>query len=72
MNEFIALLILLFFSGVFSGSETALVALTEGRVEGLLKEGRGGAQALSSLKRDPSRMLITIPSVDGCSIIPRE
>lgn len=60
MNEFIALVVLLFFSGVFSGSEAALVALTQGRVEGLLKEGRGGAQALSKLKSDPSQMLITI------------
>lgn len=60
MNEFIALVVLLFFSGVFAGSETALVALTQGRVEGLLKEGRHGAQALFKLKRDPSRMLITI------------
>jgi magnesium and cobalt exporter, CNNM family len=60
VNEFLVLLILLVFSGLFSGSETALVALSKGRVEALLKEGRGGAQALFQLKRDPSRMLITI------------
>jgi putative hemolysin len=60
VNEFLVLLILLVFSGLFSGSETALVTLSKGRVEALLKEGRGGAQALFQLKRDPSRMLITI------------
>ena len=60
MNELFALLILLILSGLFSGSETALVALSMGRVESLLKEGRGGAKALYELKRDPSRMLITI------------
>jgi putative hemolysin len=60
VNEFLVLLILLVFSGLFSGSETALVALSKGRVEALLKEGRGGAQSLFQLKRDPSKMLITI------------
>jgi putative hemolysin len=60
VNEFLVLLILLVFSGLFSGSETALVALSKGRVEALLKEGRGGAQSLFQLKHDPSKMLITI------------
>ncbi|MCP4407196.1 MAG: HlyC/CorC family transporter [Gammaproteobacteria bacterium] len=60
MNEFIALVILLFLSGLFSGSETALIALSMGRVESLVKQGRAGAKALYQLKRDPSRMLITI------------
>jgi CBS domain containing-hemolysin-like protein len=60
VNELFVLLILLLLSGLFSGSETALVALSMGRVESLLKEGRRGAKALHELKRDPSRMLITI------------
>ena len=60
MNDFFLLLILLFLSGLFSGSETALVALSLARAEGLVREGRRGAQALFELKRDPSRMLITI------------
>ena len=60
MNEFLWLFILLILPGVFSGSETALVALSMARVEALLNEGRRGAQALFYLKRDPSRMLITI------------
>lgn len=54
------MLVLLILSGVFSGSETALVDLSIGRVEGLVKERRRGARALHQLKRDPSRMLTTI------------
>ena len=60
MVELFYLLLLLLLSGVFSGSETALVALSIGRVEGLVREGRHGATALYQLKRDPSRMLTTI------------
>ncbi len=60
MTELVVLLVLLILSGVFSGSETALVDLSIGRVEGLVKESRRGARALHHLKRDPSRMLTTI------------
>ena len=60
MAELLALLLLLILSGVFSGSETALVSLSIGRVEGLVREGRRGAVALYRLKKDPSRMLTTI------------
>mgnify|MGYP001814332190 CR=1 FL=1 len=60
MNEFAALLVLLIFSGLFSGSETALVALSMARVQGLVNEGRRGAAALYRLKKDPSAMLTTI------------
>lgn len=60
MSEFAALLALLVLSGAFSGSETALVALSMARVEALVREGRAGAVALYELKKDPSRMLTTI------------
>ena len=60
MGEFAILLVLLILSGVFSGSETALVALSMGRVEALMKEGRFGSTALYKLKNDPSQMLTTI------------
>jgi putative hemolysin len=60
MGEFITLVVLLILSGVFSGSETALVALSMGRVESLVKEGRIGSAALYRLKKDPSQMLTTI------------
>jgi CBS domain containing-hemolysin-like protein len=60
VNEFAALLVLLIFSGLFSGSETALVALSMARVQGLVNEGRRGASALYQLKKDPSAMLTAI------------
>lgn len=60
MGEFAVLVVLLVLSGVFSGSETALIALSMGRVEALLKEGRVGSAALYRLKQDPSQMLTTI------------
>ncbi len=60
MFETIILILLLILSGVFSGSETALVDLSIGRVEALVKESRLGATALYELKKDPSRMLTTI------------
>ncbi len=60
MNDLLNLLILLFLSGFFSGSETALVSLSMARADGLVREGRPGAEALHRLKEDPQRMLITI------------
>ena len=60
MTELVVLLVLLIFSGIFSGSETALIALSIGRVEALVKEQRRGARSLHQLKRDPSQMLTTI------------
>ena len=60
MGEFATLLALLVLSGAFSGSETALVALSMARVEALVRQGRAGAAALYELKKDPSRMLTTI------------
>ena len=60
MMEIAVLLVLLVLSGFFSGSETALVALSMARAEALAKEGRAGAKALYKLKKDPSGMLTTI------------
>lgn len=58
--ELSALAGLLALSGLFSGSETALVALSMARVEALVQERRAGAVALYELKKDPSRMLTGI------------
>ena len=60
MIEFATLVVLLLLSGIFSGSETALVTLSLARAEALMKERRAGASALYQLKRDPSKMLTTI------------
>jgi CBS domain containing-hemolysin-like protein len=59
-TELAALVGLLILSGAFSGSETALVALSMARAEALVREKRAGATALYQLKKDPSRMLTTI------------
>jgi putative hemolysin len=60
VENYLILAVLLVLSGIFSGSETALVSLSMARAESLYKEGRRGARALYLLKKDPSRMLITI------------
>ncbi len=60
MQELFILLLLLVLSGVFSGSETALVSISLARAEALFREGRPGANALYYLKTNPARMLITI------------
>jgi CBS domain containing-hemolysin-like protein len=51
---------LLFLSGAFSGSETALTAITLARAEALQKDGQGGAKALLRLKQKSTSMLITL------------
>ncbi|MGB5833927.1 MAG: hemolysin family protein [Thiohalocapsa sp.] len=58
--DLLTLLFLLVLSGLFSGSETALVSISLARAEALYREGRPGASALYRLKTNPSRMLITI------------
>jgi putative hemolysin len=60
VSEFLSLLLLLLLSGLFSGSETALVGISIARVEALVLEKRPGALALYQLKRDPVRMLTAI------------
>ncbi len=60
MESYLILALLLVLSGVFSGSETALINLSMARAEALYREGRRGAHALYLLKKDPSRMLIAI------------
>jgi len=60
MNDILILVFLLFLSGAFSGSETALTAVTLARVEALEKERQGGARALLYLKQNSTSMLITL------------
>ena len=53
----VALLFLLCFSGFFSGSETALLALDKLRVRFLQQKGVAGADKLASLLDNPDRLL---------------
>ena len=60
----IGILVLLGFlvllSGVFSGSEIALVSVPFTRAEALAAEGVRGAQALKRLKSNPERLLVNL------------
>jgi len=47
-------------SAFFSSSEVALISITRAKVRTLVNEGRPGAGALSRLKQDADRILITI------------
>lgn len=60
MQELLVLFLLIILSGVFSGSETALVSISLARAKALHREGRRGSTALYYLKTNPARMLITI------------
>jgi len=60
MNDTLILTSLLFLSGAFSGSETALTAISLARAEALEKEGRRGAKALLYLKQKSTSMLIAL------------
>ena len=59
--EYVALLIvLLVLSAFFSSSETAFLSLQRIRLEHYVREGRPGAQAVSTLVSQPSRLLSAI------------
>ncbi len=60
MNDTLILISLLFLSGAFSGSETALTAVTLARAEALHNDGQSGSKALLQLKRKSTSMLITL------------
>ena len=60
MGEGLLLLLLLFLSAFFSGSETALVMLSLGRADALARDRRRGSRALCVLKAQPQRMLVAI------------
>lgn len=54
------LIILIVLSGFFSGSEVALLSVTNARVRSYLNEKRKGSAALNRLKSRPRRTIITI------------
>ncbi len=59
-KELLALLVLFVLSAFFSGSETALTAVTKARVSAYVSERRRGAASLAALKSNTNRMLIAI------------
>ncbi|MFC1687016.1 hemolysin family protein [Patescibacteria group bacterium] len=60
VESILILLILILFSGFFSGAEVALVSVSSIKVKTFLKEKRKGSGALMKLKARPRRMIITI------------
>jgi len=56
----VAIVVLMGLSAFFSSSEIAMFSLANHRLEGLVQEGRAGADRIQSLKNDPHRLLVTI------------
>ncbi len=54
------LIVLLSFSAFFSASETALTSISKIRIKHMQKEGIKGADSVSKIKENPSRLLGTI------------
>ena len=59
-NEVFILIVLLILSGIFSASETALVAISRFKVGLFIKKKKNGSIALSKLKENAHRMLTTL------------
>jgi putative hemolysin len=60
IGSLILLATLIVLSSFFSGAEIALFSLGEARVRTLAEEGRRGSRALSEIKANPERLLVTI------------
>ncbi|MCK5242702.1 HlyC/CorC family transporter [bacterium] len=60
LNDTIILVILFFFSGFFSASETALMGLGRSRLAHAIEKGGAQGRALECWKNDPNKLLTTI------------
>jgi putative hemolysin len=58
--QLITLVILIIFSALFSGIETALMSLNKIKVNALLKQGKRGSETLHRIKQNPHKLIITI------------
>ncbi len=58
--EFLVILILVLFEGVFVAAEISLITVRRSRVEQLIDEGRGGARRVRRLTEDPGRVLAVV------------
>lgn len=67
--EITLLIIFLLMSGISSGSEVALVSLTDIEIRDLIKRKKKGSKALEKLTRNPDRMIITILIINNIAII---
>jgi len=60
VSEILTLMFLIILSGIFSGSETALVSLSQSKVDELVSRKVRNSKLLSKLKSDPHKLLITV------------
>jgi CBS domain containing-hemolysin-like protein len=60
MSQLLALILLVFLSGFFSGSETALVSVNRIRLKKLAEEGKAEAAMVEKLLDQPNKLLATI------------
>lgn len=60
MSQLVALVFLVFLSGFFSGSETALVSVNRIRLKKMVEEGRREAVIVENLLDHPNKLLATI------------
>ena len=60
INSIILLIVLIFLSAVFSGSEIAMFSLSDHKIRHLMEKNVRGAKLLYSLKHDSHKLLITI------------
>ena len=58
--EYIAIVICLLLSGLFSGAEIAFFSLSESKLQTMAEEGRRTAKLALSLRQNPQRLLSTI------------
>ncbi len=58
--ELFLLFVLIVLSAFFSGTETALISLSDAKVNSLLKKKRIGSKSLHRLKSNPKKMIITV------------
>jgi len=59
-SDWLPLAGLIILSGIFSGSETALVSISKSKVTELVADKRPNSRVLEKLKRDPHKLLITV------------
>ncbi len=59
-SQFLTLIALIILSGIFSGSETALVSVSQSKVNELVSKKAKNSKLLKKLKKDPHKLLITV------------
>ena len=59
-TTFVLMIVLIIVSGIFSGSEIALVTLTKAKIKAMIDNNEPNALVIEKLKSNPNRLLITI------------